>query len=63
MDAKKIIERIGGTVKTAELCQVTPGAVSQWLDAGIPKARLMYLRLARPDAFVEPPPTTKPEPQ
>ncbi|WP_323141308.1 hypothetical protein [Massilia phyllosphaerae] len=65
MDAKKIIERIGGTVKTAELCQVTPGAVSQWLDAGIPKARLMYLRLARPDAFDDPPAaaTTEHQPQ
>jgi predicted transcriptional regulator len=51
MDAKKIIDRLGGTAKTAELCDVTPGAVSQWIHSGIPAARLMYLKLARPDAF------------
>ena len=54
MDTKTIIKRLGGTTKTAELCQITPGAVSQWLDTGIPPARLMYLRLARPDIFDEP---------
>lgn len=53
MDAQTIISRLGGTAKTAELCQITPGAVSQWLHSGIPPARLMFLRLARPDVFVE----------
>lgn len=53
MDAQTIISRLGGTAKTAELCQITPGAVSQWLHSGIPPARLMFLRLARPDVFEE----------
>lgn len=51
MNPQTIISRLGGTAKTAELCQVTPGAVSQWLHSGIPPARLMFLRLARPDVF------------
>jgi hypothetical protein len=54
MDTKTIIQRLGGTTKTALLCHVTPGAVSQWLDKGIPLPRLMFLRLARPDVFDEP---------
>ena len=53
MDTQKIIELLGGNAKTAELCNVTPSAVSQWLTGGIPDARLMYLKLARPDVFAE----------
>jgi hypothetical protein len=49
MDASKIIDDLGGTNAVAELCQVTPQAVSQWRDDGIPPARLMFLKLARPD--------------
>lgn len=52
MDAQEIINRLGGTAKTAALCNVTPGAVSQWIPNGIPSARLMFLKLARPDAFI-----------
>ena len=51
MDAKEIIRLIGGTAKTAELCNVTQGAVSQWIKNGIPESRLMFLKLARPDVF------------
>lgn len=51
MDASEIIEKLGGTEKTAELCQVSASAVSQWKASGIPKSRMMYLRLARPDVF------------
>ena len=50
-NANEIIDRLGGTVKVAELCEVTKAAVSQWRKEGIPNARLMYLRLARPDVF------------
>ena len=53
MDANIVIDKLGGTVAVAQLCEVTPGAVSQWRGAGIPKPRLMYLQLARPDVFVE----------
>lgn len=53
MDANKIIDRLGGTTKVAELCEVAKASVSQWRAAGIPKARLMFLRLARPEIFEE----------
>lgn len=53
MDTKTIIARLGGTAKTAELCQVTSGAVSQWIHDGIPRARLMYLKAVRPAVFKE----------
>ena len=52
---EKIIESLGGNAKTAALCEVTPGAVSQWLHNGIPKAQLRFIKLARPDLFPKPP--------
>lgn len=55
-DAEKIIGDLGGNAKTAAFFEVTPGAVSQWLYNGIPKDKLKYLKLARPDLF---PKTTK----
>jgi len=51
MNANTVIDNIGGNIKTAELCEVSPQAVSQWRRDGIPKARLMYLKAVRPDAF------------
>jgi len=51
MDANKIIDALGGTGAVAELCDVSSGAVSQWRTDGIPRARLMYLRLAKPKIF------------
>lgn len=56
MDAQtlaiSIIERLGGTTATAELCEVSPGAVSQWKgEKGIPKQQLKLLRALRPDLF------------
>lgn len=50
-ESTRVIDAIGGTVKVARLCSVTKGAVSQWRRDGIPEARLMYLRLLRPDVF------------
>ena len=51
-----IIDRLGGTFKTAELCDVAPPSVSEWrANNRIPKARLMFLRLARPDVFRDDP--------
>jgi hypothetical protein len=47
----EIIDALGGTSKTADLCEVTLSAVSQWRDEGIPKPRMMFLRLARPEIF------------
>jgi len=47
----EIIQRLGGTTKTAALCEVTAQAVSQWLHNGIPRAQLKYIRVVRPDVF------------
>lgn len=49
----EIINALGGSSAVAELCEVTVGAVSQWKTDGIPKARLMYLKVVRPDIFQE----------
>jgi hypothetical protein len=51
MNATEIIQRLGGTTKTAALCEVTAQAVSQWHSNGIPRAQMKFLRLARPDVF------------
>jgi hypothetical protein len=50
-----VIDRLGGSVATATLCQVTPQAVSQWRRTGIPKPRRMYLQAVRPEVFETPP--------
>lgn len=46
-----IIDSLGGTLKTANLCEVSAAAVAQWRSNGIPKARMMFLKLARPNVF------------
>lgn len=51
MNATEIIQRLGGTSKTAALCEVSAQAVSQWIHNGIPKTQLKFLQLARPDVF------------
>ncbi|MBW7896542.1 MAG: hypothetical protein H3C27_15650 [Opitutaceae bacterium] len=55
MDANTIIDAIGTSSEVAQLCDVTVSAVSQWRRAGIPRARLLYLRAVRPDAFADKP--------
>lgn len=52
-DHSKLIDRLGGTVEVARLCQVSSQAVSKWRNDGIPPARIMYLRLAKKDVFAE----------
>lgn len=57
--SKEIIERLGGPSEVAKICECTPQAVSQWfgkdqetgLERDIPNARLMFLRLLRPEVF------------
>jgi hypothetical protein len=49
----KIIEALGGTCAVARLCEVRSPSVSDWKKHGIPRARLMYLRLLRPDLFAD----------
>lgn len=55
----EIIDALGGTVEVSELCEIAPSAVSQWRLTGIPKARLMYLKLLRPDLFAASEPEEK----
>ena len=52
-NTNKIIDDLGGTNEVARICNVKPPSVSQWRAEGIPPARLMYLRLLRPDVFGE----------
>lgn len=47
----QIIDALGGTSAVAKLCEIKDSSVSEWRTNGIPKARLMFLRLARPDVF------------
>ena len=52
--ASEIIDGIGGTGATALLCGgISAASVSDWRKYGIPSARLMFLKLARPDVFKE----------
>jgi len=48
---EKIIIALGGNGKVAELCEVSAAAVSQWLNNGIPKYRLKYLKAIKPKIF------------
>jgi hypothetical protein len=50
--ASQIIDDLGGTKATAELFGIESAAVSQWRRNGIPKPRMQYLRLARPELFL-----------
>jgi len=49
--AEKIIDALGGTSATARLCEIDPASVSEWKWSGIPKARLMFFKVLRPDLF------------
>lgn len=51
MTDSEIIDELGGTAEVARLCKVSPSAVTQWRENGIPTARRMYLELARPSVF------------
>jgi hypothetical protein len=48
----EIIDRLGGISEVARLCEIKPPSVHEWKERGIPKARLMFLKLARPEVFV-----------
>lgn len=47
-DAEMIIHDMGGNGAVAELCNITSGAVSQWLVTGIPEPRMQYFRALNP---------------
>jgi len=50
----QIICELGGTVSVANMFKIKPPSVSEWKKSGvIPEARLMYLRVVRPDLFAD----------
>lgn len=52
IDASAIIDALGGTSAVAKMFDIKPPSVSEWRELNrIPKARLMYLRVVRPDVF------------
>jgi hypothetical protein len=51
MNSNEIIDKLGGTAEVARLCEVKQPSVSEWRTSGIPPARLMYLKVVRPDVF------------
>ncbi|WP_224031176.1 helix-turn-helix domain-containing protein [Paraburkholderia caribensis] len=51
--ASQVIDALGGTTAVARLCDVEPPSVSGWRRRGIPKSRMQYLRLAKPDVLIE----------
>lgn len=57
-EAIKVIDQLGGNAKTAELCEVSKAAVSQWRHNGIPKAQRRFLKSARPELFPDEPGST-----
>lgn len=46
----RLIDELGGTVKVAGLCELTPSAVTQWKSNGIPTSHFKFLRLKFPKA-------------
>jgi len=53
MTDTELIDKLGGTSKVAELCEVTTGAVSQWRLDGIPRSRMLFFEAVRPDLFAD----------
>lgn len=49
MNPNDVIDALGGTFRVAELCEVRPPSVSGWRKYGIPRARMMFLRVAKPE--------------
>lgn len=45
--AAAVIDKLGGTAAVAKLFRIRPPSVCKWRSEGIPKARVMYLEVAR----------------
>lgn len=48
-EAIKVIAALGGVAEVARMFDISMPSVSEWKNAGIPKARLMYIELASAD--------------
>ncbi len=57
-EAIEVIRQLGGNAKAAEICEVTPAAVSQWRYNGIPSHQRKILKLTRPEVFTTSPSTS-----
>ena len=49
----EVIKSLGGTAKVAQIFDIKMPSVSSWKKNGIPKARLMYLKVKYPKIFKE----------
>jgi hypothetical protein len=49
--ADKVIDALGGTGKTADICDISASAISQWRSKGIPKGWLRFLQKSHPEIF------------
>lgn len=47
--ADYLISELGGVNAVARICKIASSSVSSWRKLGVPRARLMYLRLAYPN--------------
>lgn len=54
------IDALGGTAAVARMFGIKQPSVTKWRYSGIPPARLMYLRVVRPDVFQGDAPITLP---
>lgn len=53
MTHSDIIDELGGPTAVAALFDIKQPSVSEWRRKGIPKARLQFLKLYRPDLFAK----------
>jgi hypothetical protein len=51
--ANTVIDRMGGTTAAANYFEIEPASISGWRKKGIPKLRLQWLRLVRPELFAD----------
>lgn len=47
--ADELVAALGGVCAVARICEITTPSVSSWRKIGVPRARLMYLKLKFPD--------------
>lgn len=45
--ASQVVDALGGTAAVARLCEISMPSVSDWKKDGIPRARMMFLRVVR----------------
>ena len=50
-EANTLIKRLGGTTKAAKFFEIEPPSVCGWRKHGMPKSRVMLLRVTNPEWF------------